>query len=543
MREYAVLAMVFGMLFVGMVSASSCAGSLVGFKVLNVVWGNSTHQVAAGPGQMDVPLTITLQNYGSTCSLQNVKGVLEVYGGFSNFNGSSGYPAYYTQLISPSSITDMSFDLNIGSNVLAGPSTSYSYILYLYFNLTNSSSRYSQTVGIQIPMHGSPDLLFTPNDRALIAGEVNNLTVRVTNSGSGYAYGIDTAPSSSSVAILENNPQPINSLAPGETRNITLQLYVPASSAGQSVSLALDSYYISPYGYNTSLTGSLGLYALSALQSTISVSASTPEIQSGRVDMVNITIANNGASAINNLSAIFSPQSPMTLIGSEGYENFGSIAPGASVTVPLEVYIAPSTTSGTVADLDVQLSYSGQSEGNPRVLSFLTPGYVNITQVSTTVLPSAPQKGGIFSLTSTLNNLGTTTASAATVTAYPPAGISVLGANSSFIGDISPDNPTAFTVSFKVAPTAKSGTYVIPVVLTYSNNLNQRVNTALNFSVDIGNGSSNVTIISNGGTQGNRGTTVHAGSSAGAVIAAIVVLAIAGAGIYFYRKGRGRVHR
>ncbi len=538
------LVLAIGLLQLGIFSAT-CTASATGFKVLGVVWGNSTHPIAAGPGESDVPLTVTMQNYGTTCNLVNLEGKLEVSNIYSNFNGSSTYPLYYLQQLAPSTIFNMVFYLNIAANASVGNNSTSSYYLYLYYNYTNytvNTARNEQTFSIGIPMRGSPSLTFMPNSRALVAGEVNNLTLKVHNGGTGYAYGIDTVMASSSSIYLENTPQVINSLAPGATGNVTLQLYVPPSMAGQSISADLDPHYISPYGYNTSATSYLSLYALSALQSSVSLSASTSEVQSGSINKVNLTITNNGASVIDNVSAILSAQSPLTLIGSEGYANFKSIAPGASVNIPTELYVASSSSSGsTVANLDVQLAYDGQSESNQRVLSFLTPGYINLTRVSTTILPSTLTRGGIFSLTSTLNNLGTTTASAVTVTAYPPKRMAPLGANTTFVGDILPDNPTAFTVSFRISPNAKSGTYVIPVVLTYLNNLHQKVNATMNFSVEVGSGNASLGSSPTAGSATNSSIGKHGISASGMIIPLVIVVIAGGIGIYLYRKSNRKV--
>ncbi len=533
-----------GLLQLGL-SWASCSASATGFKVLGVTWGNSTGPIAAGPGGSDVPLTVTMQSYGTTCNLANIEGVLEVTDSYSNFNGSSAYPAYYLQQLTPSEIFNMVFHLDIANNVSVGLNTTSSYYLYLYYNITNytvNTARNEQILTIGIPMRGSPSLSFIPKSRSLIAGEVNNVTLEVKNSGTGYAYDVATAVTSSSSLSLENAPETINSLAPGATENITLRLYVSPSSSGQSLSLSLNPHYISPYGYNTSISSDISMYAISALQSSVSVSTSASELVSGSVNKVNITITNNGASIINNLSAILEPQSPLTLIGSEGYANFGSIGPGSSVHIPAKLYVSSSSASGgAVASLDVQLAYDGQSEDNARVLSFLTPGYINLTQVSTTILPSSPSTGGIFSLTSTLNNLGTSTASAATVTTYPPSGIDDLGSNTTFIGDIAPDSPTAFTVSFRISSSAKPGTYIIPVVVSYSNNLHQRINETMDFQVEIGSGSPAGALISVSGPERRSQGASGSGTGQGAFLPLLITVVASGIGIYIYRKRKGRV--
>ena len=54
----------------------------------------------------------------------------------------------------------------------------------------------------------------------------------------------------------------------------------------------------------------------------------------------------------------------------------------------------------TVESLGVILSYetNGQSQSLSRTITLLTPGYINITGISTTVLPARPAPGSISPL-------------------------------------------------------------------------------------------------------------------------------------------------
>ncbi len=404
-------------------------------------------------------------------------------------------------------------------------------------------------------MEGSSQLLFNVNNHGLVSGQQNNVTLQVTNEGSGYAYYISPSISSTSLSLADQ-PTPIISLAPGETKNTTLDMYVSPSLAGQPVQLALNVHYIGPYKYNTTASTTLNLYALPISQGAISLSASSQDIIAGNLDNLNIIISNNGNAPISNLSIQLTPASPLTLIGSDGFYVFPILQPGKNTTIPIQLYVGSSTS--TVASIGTTLTYSlyGQAQSSSRSLSFLTPGYINLTILSTSLIPTVPTAGSIFSLTSTLNNIGASAASAATVTPHLPQGISVVGESSTFIGSLPPSTPTAFTLSFMVAPTAASGTYEIPVTLTYSNNLNQRVNQTFAYSVVVGQGSALTgNYVSNPGglvsVYGHNSTIVKTGTSKGSgillpvVLIIIIILAV----YYLYKrrkdeeKGDRKVHR
>ncbi len=539
-QKYRIATLAFGILMMlGMtVNATTYCSTLSGsnFKIISVIWGNSTHPVAAGPGQRDVPLTVTLESYGNQCELQGVQGYLQLYGGFSNYNGSA-YAESYQATVQPYSTFSMVFYLNIADNVTAAPNKTFTYPLYISYNYTNETSRNTQFYNLAIPFGGAPQLSFNVKNHALVAGAINNVTVEVTNSGSGYASDVSATPTQSSNISLVNQTKTIPSIAPNQTKNISMYLYVSPGIAGQATTLPLNTQYITPYGYNTSSTVDLSVYALPISQSEIVVSASTYDLVSGSVDYTNITIKNNGSSQISNLTVQLSPQSPLALIGSDGFYNIPSLSPGETYIIPVQLYLSSSTN--TVSSLVVNLDYATQTSS--RTLSFLAPGYINITSVSTTLLPSNPSVGSIFSLTSTLNNLGTTTASSATVTAYPPNGLTIVGQDTTFIGSIPTDTPTAFTMSFIVSQNAKPGRYTIPVTLTYSNNLNQRENTTFQYSVNVSAYGPNTVIgDQEQGQTGSGGVVVSKNSGTGLVIPIIIVVIIAAVAYYLYGRRKKR---
>ncbi len=547
-KIYRIMIMLMGFMVIafGTVNAVQYCSTQTGaqFKILDVVWGNSTHLISAGPGQRDVPLTVTAESFGNQCTLYNLEGYLTLAPGLSNFNGTA-YSTYYAQSIGPNQIFNMVFNLNIASNETAAPNKTVTDSLYILWNYTNETTRNSAYYPLTIPIEGSPQLSFNVKNRALVAGEQNNITMQISNSGSGYAYDIVTAISPSSSVSLENQPSIISTLAPGGSQNVSLYLYISPDLAGQAVPLNLASHYISPYGYNISASSVLGLYALPISQSALTVSASSQDLLSGSVDKEYIVISNYGTQPISNLSVQLTPQSPMSLIGSDGYSEFSEVAPGANVVIPTELYV--SSSSSTVASLDISLTYAlnGQSETSSRSISFLLPGFVNITTQSTTYIPSIPQRGSILSITSTLENLGTSTASAATVTAYPPQGFTIIGSNSTFIGSISTATPTAFTFSFAISPTIKAGTYSIPVKLTYSNNLNQRQNQTFSFPVTLGASNStsgNYVVIGGAGGYGRYNSSSGKGATqgSGTFILIIVVIVICAVAYYLYRRNKNK---
>ena len=524
----------------GAVGAACTNPSGTSIKILGVQWGNSTHPVSAGPGSRDVPLTVSMESFGNTCALSNIEGTLVTYGDVSNFNGSTN-AKYFLSSANAYSIFDMVFHLNIAANASVGQNTIETYPIYIAWNYTqNSTIRYTQELNVSLPMRGAPNLAFSIPDPSLVAGQTNNITVQVTNHGTGYAYNIGMSITSSPVINLIGSPVAIQELAPGATANTSFSAYVSPTLQGDDVTLNLNPTYIDPYGNNETNSSSASLYVLQG-QGGIGVSASTQNLFSGETNNANIVLTNNGGSPIRNVYVTLTPSSSLSIIGSDGYASVPFIGAYSNVSIPLELY--PST-SGTVASLGVALSYSGGSVS--RTLSFLTPGYINMSKVSSTVLPAAPQVGEIYTITSTLDNLGSETAYAVTVTPSPPNGISIVGQNSSFIGDVAADTPTSVTLSFVAAEGLNPGTYTIPVTLSYVNNINQKLNQTLYYTVDISKANTTAN------TTGQHAVTVNGktyyvkngGGGGLGLVALIVILVIILVGAYWYvkrrNKGKGR---
>lgn len=556
MKAYILLAMValFATVQLGFAGAVSCNTANIGFKVVGVSWGvlNSTRinttqvHISAGPGENDVPLTVTIQSYGTSgniCSLIGVEGQLQVYGGFSNFNGSAEFPAAYIGQLEPGSLFNMVFYLNIAKSVSAGPNNVYIFPLDMYYNYSNYTSRYSQSINVGVPLYGSANLTYSPSTKALGPG-LDNLTLTVSNMGSGALYNISTSIASSTGISTISQPQSVGSLLPRESNNITVLLYNPSSTGSSSAALNLVSHFINPYGYNTTESSTIDFYT-TQMQQLVTVYPSNQTIIAGKVYNTSILVHNGGGAPIYNVSVALTPQSPLDILGNNSYVVLPDIPANSSASFPLELYSQASSSSSPVDTISAMLAYTanGQAQSSNRDISFLAPGYVNLTQVSLSMLPTTPTVGSIFTITATIDNLGSVEATAASVAVDVPQGLKIVGQNTTFIGSIPIDTPTAFSLSFTAT---KAGKYTIPVKVEYLNNLNQHLNASFDYQVDVGSGNYSSLSSSSAGSKyvaGYHNRNSYALYEYIAVIA--VVIAISLSAYYFvvrkkHVKGHGK---
>ena len=523
------------------VIASCQHTALTNFYVTGVAWaGNSSRNftsqpIAVGPGSNDVPIQVKLYN-PNDCELVGVLAKVPLTSQFTTINGSS--TAYdYIGNVQPYSFFSAIFYLDIPNTTQVSPTEGYYEPLDLYWNYTNDSNSYYYSTTFYAPVRGTTGFSINATSHGLLAGSVNNITIKLRNTGSGYAYDVKPSIASSSSLNPVGEPSEAVSLAPNATAYLTIPVYVSPGAAGQSISAQLNLAYSNAYGNNESLQTTLDLFGV-APASQVSLTSQYDDVEAGVPQNTSIIVSNSGSSPITNVTVQLTPQSPMTIIGSDGYFSFPYIAAHSNASMPMDLYVTSS--SSTVATLSAQISYvlDGQAESGTRDLSFLTPGAINITETSTALLPAAPSAGGIFSVTGTLINSGTTSASALSISTSGANGISVLGANSTFIGTVGVDSPTSFTVSFEASRTVKPGTYTIPLDIEYLNNLNQKQSKLIYVPVQISPSSANSTFVT-GNSTFVKGTFKRKSSDFGLLaIAAIIIVAIVVAAAYIkiFRK-------
>ncbi len=527
------------------VIASCQHTALTDFYVTGVAWtGNSSRNftsqpIAVGPGSNDVPIQVKLYN-PNDCELVGVLAKVPLTSQFTTINGSS--TAYdYIGNVQPYSFFSAIFYLNIPNTTQVSPTEGYYEPLDLYWNYTNDSNSFYYSTTFYAPVRGSTGFSINATSHGLLAGSVNNLTIKLRNTGSGYAYDIKPSIAASSSLNPVGEPGEAASLAPNATAYLTIPVYVSPGAAGQSVSAQLSLAYSDAYGNNESLQTTLDLYGV-APASQVSLTSQYEDVEEGAPQNTSIIVSNSGGTPITNVTVQLTPESPMTIIGSDGYFSFPYIAAHSNVSMPVNLYVTSS--SSTVATLSAQISYvfDGQAESGTRDLSFLTPGAINITETSTSLLPAAPTQGGIFSVTGTLLNSGTTSASALSISTSGVNGISVLGANSTFIGTVGVDSPTSFTVSFEASRTVKPGTYTIPLRIEYLNNLNQKQSKLIEVPVQIASSSANSTFVTGNSSFVKGSFNRKKGDSGLLLIVAIIIVAAVAAVAYMkvFRKRTGK---
>lgn len=519
----------FGYSFAASPQIQSCnVNAASSFYVVGANWGNYTSPISAAAGQSNLPLTIRMYNENG-CELVGAMAKMPLVSNFTNANGSINYATDYLGTIQPYSFFTITYDLDIANNTPIGPNSGvYEQVDLSWYYANTSSTQGVYTASVFIPTRGSSRLQFNVSNHMLTAGAENNITLEVKNSGTGYEYDIIPYATSSSTVNPVGAANEIASLAPNATGKIRIPIYVSPGAASEAVPVSMTVNYVNPYGYNESEPMTIAMYAV-PYSGNLSVVPSNQYIEEGVAQNISMYIYNNGYTPITNMTVQLSPQSPLNIIGSDGYYTIAYIPPHGKEALPAYLYVASS--SSTVATLSASLSYvaNGQVESSTRSVSFLTPGHINISNTGITLLPSAPTPGSIFSMTGTLLNSGTSPASAVTITASAPPGITILGGNSTFIGTLPEGSPASFTISFEASPTAKPGSYIVPLNISYINNINQKQSVEIDVPITLSKSNSSFVTGSTPGASGKYpgyAKRTGAGGLIEIIIAVIVVVVV-----------------
>ena len=262
MKKYILIAAMGFMLLLYMSGISEAAftdvsctpNAVTNFNIIGVKWGlpaqqNQTSQissVSAGPGQKNVPLTITVDN-NNNCELVNVQAQMPLVNYFTAQNGSTTYSVDNIESVQPYSFFNVVYYLNIANNTPVGPNGGTYEKLNLYWNYTNSNEGYESSTQFFVPLRGSNELYFNTTQQ-LVAGKVSYITLNVSNLGTGYAYSIKPSIVSTSEIDQAGPAQAISVLLPNSTKSTKVPIYVSPSAASTTVPVSFDISYINAYG-------------------------------------------------------------------------------------------------------------------------------------------------------------------------------------------------------------------------------------------------------------------------------------------------------
>lgn len=438
------------------------------FRVVGVSWGSE-----ASPGDLNVPLIIYVQ-YLWTVNLVSLMGNLTLPEGFYSASG-GGSALAYSGSAAPGSIIPLVFNISISPDASLG-----SYETILYIEGQTLSSNLEQSLNITIDLRGRADLVFDASPRRLDPGGVNEVTLRIYNRGSGPAYNLTISyalQAQGAQGSILSAPQIVSIVPAGGYQDLKILIYVPPSSALQTLSLVITASYVNPYYASKTITQSIGFYVGQQPVQMISVTPLTQSIIAGQINQVSLRISNNGSSKIYSVIATITAPQQAAIVGSDGRFSIGDLESSEYRDLSFDLYVYPQ--SPQVVLLQIQISYTDRSGVQRSDLLNINlpvdyqPGYFQVLSTSwgspQQQIQVGPGDSGV-ALTILLRYIGNTTIYNANFTLLLPSGIEILPSGrsaSQYISSIQPSSIVQLVYQVGIDPGLRVGLYNAELAISW----------------------------------------------------------------------------
>lgn len=385
------------------------------------------------------------------------------------------------------------------------------------------------------PIPNPPSFQISTNILTLCKGVVNYIPVTVSNLGK-----FNGSITMESLQLGLSGGKSLVPVANGSTTSLTVKpntsvttvipVFVNLNSTELiSASVSVNYNYLNYYSDSEIRNISFGA---GLCPSQLSVSVVPKVLTAGKISNVTFNLTNLGSNYLSDISLKTSLPNNDGQVLTDQPVSLGSISPHGSKSVTENLFIDGNASETFPMNFSISL-YNGSSfEQLAPSIAVLASGIINMTATGTTLSPTEPATGGIFSISFILTDLGTVGASAVTATVMPPPGLLVFGSNSVFIGNMQVDSQTPVTLTLSAS--SKAGNYTVPIRISYLNNLRQEQNVTIKVPVSVGGGVLSANAISSSG--GKAVTYTRKGGGAGLIIIVVLSIAVVVLGVLFYKE-------
>lgn len=375
----------------------------VHFSIIGASWGTSLNPIEAEPGDLNIPLTISLQYFGYYVA-NSIHAKLIVPNDFSNAIGENE-PESVAVNIAPNSIFSLTYYLNISPNASLGK-----YIMPLRI-MWNTTWEYNmiEEVNVTVNLNGKVKLNFQTSNLYLDPGQFNEINVIVKNYGSGEAKNLNINIAGLTQTIVLESSKTVDKLEPNSETSFSIKVFVATSLANQPISLTFTGSYKDAYSNLKSFSQSIGFIVKPIKATEFRITAKETYLKIGEVNTVNISVENFGSITLNNLTIGITASPPLNLIESDGKIFLGTLKVNEKLDTSLKLYVTP--TSQTTSTLTFTITYydiTGTLRSESRYITFLLNATTKVSPISIKVNPSILIAGKINDIEITLKNEKTT---------------------------------------------------------------------------------------------------------------------------------------
>lgn len=353
-----------------------------------------------------------------------------------------------------------------------------------------------------------------------------------TNTGTSAASSIQIIGVSSdpSISVSSNVVGNLGSLGAGQSTTALVKFSVSGSAASGLYTIRFQINYCTSSCNEIDPNVVVTVQTPSVLEVT-SIQPST--LSAGQTTSLNFNIVNYGNDKISNIVMTWStPNNEILPLGTSNRQYIASINGGSTLTIPINVSVAPSTSSG-VYPLSVQLSYHDKSG---LLQNFSSSIGINVG--GTTDFDVGLQQYSAGTLSLSIANIGVNPATSVSVSIPQQSNFAVSGADTVFLGTLnSGDFSVAnFQITSRLARNFNGGSStstqdaassnMLTVDVTYSDTSGVRQTVEKQVTVDLASS------LANGTATRSRG---FLGLSTLEWIGIIVVAVIAGVALWYFK--------
>ncbi|BBG23487.1 hypothetical protein IC006_0771 [Sulfuracidifex tepidarius] len=415
-------------------------------SVVDSFWGGN--QSLAFPEEGAALLTLVVEN-PLPIPLENVNLTLIPPHGISPV-----YPYVDIPEVGNFSVREVSYPVQIG-NVSAGPVT-FRYVMSYEGGEANGT--FTAVISQISPVFAEP------MTKPIPVGGYSNLTVYVVNNGSIPVQDVGAILEVEGVQEIAYFNQTTLSISPHSNSSFVFYLYAPPN-LNTGVYPSLLKVFFSEYSRTLNETYVVPLVVVQDPSISVSLSPTTVFYSSNNTVLLSLT--NPLPSPVYDVHVSLSSQSPLYI--SSPSVTVAEIPP--NTTSSFVEYVIPEvpSTSTIPLEMDTSYVYHGLPYNQVSLVELFSTGNVSL---SMTGVSSSVVNGSVV-ISGTLVDEGN----------YPAKGVVVSVGNytSVYIGDVSPDTPTPFSVSFTVPP----GFYHFNVTATYLNSVMQEKNVSYSISMGV----------------------------------------------------------
>ncbi|MCL5239362.1 MAG: hypothetical protein M1286_02735 [Candidatus Marsarchaeota archaeon] len=385
------------------------------------------------------------------------------------------------------------------------------------------------------PIPAPPAFQISASSLTLCRGVVNNVPVKISNPGTQPMTSVQLGiVASRNIYAIGNGTVTTSTVPSNSSVMVNLPIFVSLNTSDLvSAGISITYNYLTLYSDSEVRNVSFGVQTCS---SPLSISVNHT-ITSGKIDTVVLNLTNTGNTTLNAISVRTIMPSQDAAVLSNQPVQVGALLPGGAAQINVSTFVYRNASQSFPMNVSVSMFNGTSPVQMLNSIQLLSAGIINMTPSSITLSPTLPGPGSIFSVSFVLTDIGTSGASAVSVTAMPQQGFTSFGSNSTFVGDMAVDTQTPVTITLLANRTLQPGSYTIPVRISYLNNFRQNLSTVIDVPLTIGS--------SSGAQSAGSGPVVvrsGSGSAGGGLIILFLLVVIVVLGYLYYRE-RKRTHK